>query len=227
MTKRANFLLTCIVILLMAILGVKVFDYKIEPLLDQYHERSKVYAELKVSPKEYETLLHNLEDEKSELTDKINRQTEQIQVIESSMAFLMKEDVFKKVSQAVEGTGASFDNFYVTNEGTIKNDYSVQVKGDVYQINKFIQNICTDSPGISIGEFSIRENEEANFLSRYFDDSNALMWYDGTIYNAGKIEIDQADTGATSEISEQAKKLATRLPNAKDIKYVMTLTFRV
>lgn len=211
-------------LLIVVYLGVSVFNYFIPYIVEKKEIQTELKNELSISPIDYNNMTTTLEEERDSLVEQINRQTDTINNVESSMAFLMKEDILNKISNAVKNTGAEFDNFYVTFEGSIKNDYSVQVKGNIYQINQFIENLFVGTPGISIGEFSIREDDTANFLSRYFDNSDALMWYDGSIYkskNTQKTEISE------EEIEEVKREVQLKLPNAEKILYVLTLTFRV
>lgn len=211
-------------LLIMAYLGVSVFNYFVPYIVEKKEIQTELKDELSISPVDYKNMTATLEEERNSLVEQINRQTDTINNVESTMAFLMKEDILNKISNAVKNTGAEFDNFYVTFEGSIKNDYSVQVKGNIYQINQFIENLFVGTPGISIGEFSIREDDTANFLSRYFDNNDALMWYDGSIYkskNTQKAEISE------EEIEEVKKEVQLKLPNAEKILYVLTLTFRV
>lgn len=211
-------------LLIVVYLGVSVFNYFIPYIVEKKEIQTELKNELSISPIDYNNMTTTLEEERDSLVEQINRQTDTINNVESSMAFLMKEDILNKISNAVKNTRAEFDNFYVTFEGSIKNDYSVQVKGNIYQINQFIENLFVGTPGISIGEFSIREDDTANFLSRYFDNSDALMWYDGSIYkskNTQKTEISE------EEIEEVKREVQLKLPNAEKILYVLTLTFRV
>lgn len=200
------------------------FKYFDPIITEKRAEQTKLKNELSISPEDYKSMVKDLETERDSLYEQINRQTDSITSMEDNMAFLLKEDILVKVSDAVEDTGAYFDNFYVTFEGSIKNDYSVQVEGNIYQINKFIENLFIGTPGISIGEFSMREKDDSSFLVRYFDESNALMWYDGSIYNAPE---NSTNNNTSVDIENIKDEVMTKLPRADKITYVLTLTFRV
>lgn len=212
---------------IMLVLCGNIINHFTPTITEQRAEKRILKTELSISPEDYREMVKDLEQERDKYYEQINRQSDSIATIEDTMAFLLKEDILNKVSDAIKDTGASFDNFYVTFEGAIKNDYSIQVKGNIYQINQFIENMFIGTPGISIGEFSIRENETTSYLSRYFDESNALMWYDGTLY---KVEnsVDAEQNGIKADEIEQVKQeVFKKLPKANEIEYVMTLTFRV
>lgn len=212
---------------IMCILCYEVIGYFTPFIIEKRDLEREYNQELLVSSSDYTEDIEKLEIRREELVNEINQQTNQINSMEESMAFLMKEEIFLKVSEAIADTGATFDNFYVTMEGSIKNDYSLQVKGNIYQINKFIENLFVGTPGISIGEFSIRENDDADFLIRFFDDSNALMWYDGSIYKDNYIKEEVESTLDGDDLDELKMKVIKNLPNADTIEYVMTITFRV
>lgn len=227
MHNNLRFIIFMLALGIMISCGILIGDYFTPTIIDQFSTKKELEIELEISPDDYKDMITNLNTERDTLYEKINRQTDSIASIESNMAFLLKEDILNKIAAAIKDTGASFDNFYVTFEGSIKNDYSVQVKGNIYQINEFIENLFIDTPGISIGEFSIRENEDANFLLRYFDDSNALMWYDGSIYSENDNFFQQEAEEIVEENVKKIKEEFLKLPEPDKIKYVMTLTFRV
>lgn len=217
----------------MMIVGLRVFNQISDPIKYKLNEQDDIQKSLNISNNDYASLIEKLNTEKEDLLSIIDTQYTQINAMESESITLTKEEVLQRIGSAVGDTGATFSNFYVTNEGELKSDYSVEIQGNIYQITEFVQNLSLNSPVISFGNFSIRENMDSSFLTRYFDDSNLLSWFDGSIYGVDDQAINNAndkegmDNTESVDNKDNTEVEEVVLPDAKDIQYVMTITFRL
>lgn len=239
MSQFLNKFAPAVTIVTVLTIGIVFFSLVVKNINVQLDKGEALVSELSITGEDYQQMTAGMRDQETELNRQIEEQQSQIRDMEGTLTLHQKEEVLDKVATSAEARHLAFEKFYVTAEGNMRTDYSVEVTGKLTNINEFIQDVCADN-NISIGEFSIRENNDFSYLNRFFDSANALSWYENQIEEPSPDNVPSAEpkpsdspTGSETELTEAEKADVLRKLDAKirrnpqTIDYVMTLTFRL
>lgn len=212
MKIRNNSIVCAVLVGVFTIIMLSFLNWRLTSVHDDYMHLKEVKAGKTMTAAEYEGMTRTVQDNKEMMDAQLARQYENITELERSMELYVKESVLSSISHNCLDCGTTFDNFYVTKEGSIKSDYSVQIKGTFPNIVNFVDKLCKDNAGISVGEFSLRQDYDIEYLTRFFDKSNALIWYNGSIGGLPSLQqVEEAEKQAKQLSEEQTNKAIAKL----------------
>ena len=187
----------------------------------------KNIAELTVKKDEAKSLLTDttpLEKKADKVKERKNKLFDRIEDIKSTYSekTIKKEDFLVFIGNSTVRNNVKvtkYNNLGIGEEnGVYKMIVDMELKGDAKNINNVLTEI--DKLGIkySIGSFSFRQNEEYDYLKRFYDNYTELPWYKEPEKEEKEVKEDEAENDEDIPDSENDKDSAeTTVPQQQQL----------